>query len=1037
MACNYDAIREKNRTRFGTEIGRIGKMLLADRYDDRTHFIYELLQNAEDALSKRPNRTGKRSVRFNLKGNSLSVRHFGKPFDENDVEGVCGIDESTKDITSIGRFGIGFKSVYAFTQLPEIHSGDEDFVIENYVWPKQAPYFDREHDETVIVMPGLNSNDCEEIEGGLVRMGPDALVFLKHIEKIEWETRNGSSRVYLRQSESLDDDDNVHRITIVGNTDGAPDAEQVWLVFSKNIYTPDGFSAGHAEIAFPIEDGEICAVPSSPLVVFFPTVVETNLGFRIQGPYRTTPSRDNVPSRDEWNRRCISETASMLPWVLAWLRDHGMLTVNTLQLLPLDQGKFPTSSMFHPFFLETKRCLSEDRLLPDYRGGYIPGNSAVLSRTQEVRELFTEDRLAELVGGDSDIMWLDGGISQDRTPELRKYLREALRVKEYDPRTILSMLNASFLRRQSDEWLRQLYEFLVDQPSLRRQATDLLLIRLDDGMHTKPYDEGEKPAAFLPGEAETGFPTVRRSTCDSEKARDFLRGLGLTEPDAVDDIVANVLPKYADPDFNILGDEYKRDMRRIMEAFKTGSDTQQKAITEMLREYRFVRCMDAGDNTISYAPPEKIYFPTERLKQLFSGVRGIKLSDDGDEIFRTDSWRSLLEACGVVRYLRPVQVYDVNRLSNDQRKDLRDSINWEDQSYRSERIEDWDLLGVHELIELLPNLDCDDRASRSRFLWEELANLLDRRGRHVYNCTYSWFYHKKWSVSQDSAFVRLLNSAKWVPDPSGNLHEPGALDFESLGWKADPFLQSKIKFIYPVVEQLAQEAGFDPELLRRLKKGGITSVADFEKLLPPERSPTPSTPEGVEHKRESTGARLDDYGDDVDSDSGNYGRYSEGRTGDDQVYSRDSRRSASHRFVSYIDVRHEESGDDPDRLNHEDRMELEGQAIEFILSIEPQWTTTPASNPGFDLFEEGSDGKPARWCEVKAMTGTLDDRPVTLSRTQFECARQKGQDYYLYVVELAGTPGSRRLVRIQNPVGEARYFTFDRGWRDIADSDHE
>ena len=29
-----------------------------------------------------------------------------------------------------------------------------------------------------------------------------------------------------------------------------------------------------------------------------------------------------------------------------------------------------------------------------------------------------------------------------------------------------------------------------------------------------------------------------------------------------------------------------------------------------------------------------------------------------------------------------------------------------------------------------------------------------------------------------------------------------------------------------------------------------------------------------------------------------------------------------------------------------------------------------------------------RWCEVKAMTGTLDDRPVGISRTQFEWAKK-------------------------------------------------
>src|SRR4051812_27256150 len=108
-------------------------MLLADRYGKRTHFIYELLQNAEDALRRRPDDwTGERSVTFALAAGQLVVTHNGQPFDANDVRGVCGIDESTKGITSIGRFGIGFKSVYSFTRRPEIHSGGEAFAIDNF-----------------------------------------------------------------------------------------------------------------------------------------------------------------------------------------------------------------------------------------------------------------------------------------------------------------------------------------------------------------------------------------------------------------------------------------------------------------------------------------------------------------------------------------------------------------------------------------------------------------------------------------------------------------------------------------------------------------------------------------------------------------------------------------------------------------------------------------------------------------------------------------------------------------------------------------
>lgn len=69
-------------------------MLLVERYDDRTHFIYELLQNAEDALARRPGDwRGDWSAQFHLTHETLIIRHFGKPFDEADVKGVCGIAE--------------------------------------------------------------------------------------------------------------------------------------------------------------------------------------------------------------------------------------------------------------------------------------------------------------------------------------------------------------------------------------------------------------------------------------------------------------------------------------------------------------------------------------------------------------------------------------------------------------------------------------------------------------------------------------------------------------------------------------------------------------------------------------------------------------------------------------------------------------------------------------------------------------------------------------------------------------------------------
>ena len=164
MACDYQAIRRDNERRYGTDIGRIGPMLLANRYDDRAHFIFELLQNAEDALARRDGWQGSRAVTFHLTGKALRVSHFGLPFNELDVRGICGIAESTKELTAIGRFGIGFKSVYAFTDRPEIHSGTEAFAIESFVWPVVTSEVEHDPDETVIVIPLKDTDEAEHDE---------------------------------------------------------------------------------------------------------------------------------------------------------------------------------------------------------------------------------------------------------------------------------------------------------------------------------------------------------------------------------------------------------------------------------------------------------------------------------------------------------------------------------------------------------------------------------------------------------------------------------------------------------------------------------------------------------------------------------------------------------------------------------------------------------------------------------------------------------------------------------------------------------
>ncbi len=1054
MPCDYKVIRKDNERRYGTDIGRIGRMLLSDRYDDRTHFIYELLQNAEDALARRAGWRGPKGVSFDLDGERLRVSHYGVPFDQRDVAGVCGIGESTKGLTAIGRFGIGFKSVYAFSDRPEIHSGSENFAIESYVWPVAVEPVEREEEETVILIP-LRADDGEgkaEIADGLSRLGASSLLFLREIDEVRWSVDGVPAGLYLRQA--VEAGPGVRSVTVVGQKNGEPEVDEEWLVCSREVYADDGQPVGHVEVAWSIAEDEeggakIRPVERSRLVVFFPTAVETDLGFLVQGPYRTTPSRDNVPRRDDWNRACVSETAVLLVESMRWLRDHGMLDATALTCLPLDPRRFE-ESMFRELFDCTRDSLNREDLLPAIGGGHVSAEDGRLARTQELRELLDPGQLGVLEGVTRPLRWLDGQISQDRTPTLRQYLIRVLEMRELTPETLLPRLNLSFLESQSDEWIEGMYEFLGSQVALRRRVRSLPVVRLANGSHVVALVDGEAQA-FLPGAVETDFPTVRQTVCQSEGACEFLRSLNLTEPDPVDNVIRNVLPKYRTAEAGVSESEYASDIERMLAAGETDSQSQRDKLVKALGDTPWVRSVDAGNEHGLWAKPGDVYLTTERLRDLFRGVQGVLLVDGRVASLRGEKVRELLERSGAARYLRPVKVdcdLSWQRLGEIRRDEGLERSTWE-------TIEDMGILGLDALLERLPTLETLERTRRAATLWEALGDLHDRRGGGVFNASYAWgFYQERKVAVFDAAFVRVLNEERWISDSCGGLREPASIIFEEVGWCPNGFLESKIRFKPPLVERLAREVGIEPGVLDLLRRLGVTSEAELRERLDLGDEPPEST-RNVEDGESEGGTPVEDESDGGSEPSsgakpgGDSETLNEGDGGDGEGPSsepstdadetedgegdggRSEENAPESRFVSYVGVVSEGGETDPDGLEHARRMELEAAAIELILNQEPDWRRTPTNNAGFDLYRGATIEAATEWCEVKAMTGTLKGRPVGMSRTQFEWAQECRVAYWLYVVEKVGTSDAT-MVRIQDPAGKAMTFTFDHGWRAVA-----
>jgi len=780
MPSDYDKIRDDNICEYGQGTRHLS--FLGRLYTDRTHFIFELLQNAEDA--------GASKVLFQLVEDRLEVLHDGRLFDEKDVRGICGVGEGTKteDLTQIGKFGIGFKSVYAYTTTPEIHSGDESFRVENYVRPYAVQQQDIGDSWTTLFAFPFNKEDvepaiaCREISTRLCKLSARTLLFLRKIKEIEYRLPNGIGGVYLRDETKRG---GAREVTVIGQNNGEDESES-WLIFERPVDVP---SPGEdcprqvpVEIGFRLQENEreqreqVVRTKDSPLVVFFPTEKETRFGFLIQGPYKTTPARDNIPKEDDWNATLVRETACLMADVLPRLKDLGLLGVSLLEALPIRMEDFPPGSMFLPIATSVRESLAGKELLPADDGSFVSARNAKLARGADLRKLLDHEQLRKLFQSEATVKWLAGSITQDRTPELRTYLLNELEVEEITPDSFARRITQSFLSIQVDEWLLEFYGYLSGQEALWRSprwsgdSGGLLrskpIVRLQDDSHVIPFRaDGTTPNAFLPPPEDTDFPIVKRLIASDEQAGNFLKRLGLSEPDVFDDIVERVLPKYSKSDVSSVSEtEHAADILKILRALTSDSEAGKKRVIQKAKQTPFLKAADPVGN-LAYKRPLDVYQESPTLRLYFSGS--------------TDAWflseEPLVSAA-------PAILIDLGIATLPRRILFSDGLppGVSEYSTRAETIENYNLHGLNDFLESLEAVQgFDDKAKAALILWGYLKEHLELdswffRGR------YHWFYYSGHSKSFDSQMLTRLRNTKWIPTRDGNIEKPGDINTDQL-----------------------------------------------------------------------------------------------------------------------------------------------------------------------------------------------------------------------------------------------------------------
>lgn len=855
------------------------RSLLAELYPDNAHFIYELLQNAEDARAT--------VVEFELTEDALTVSHDGaRPFSLADIESITGIGKSTKtdDETQIGKFGVGFKAVFAYTTRPEIRSGDFAFAIADLFVPELiggmaangrtafAFPFDRVEKPADVARA--------EIERGLRELDEKTLLFLNSIREITYALPGGDIGFVKR----ID----VDELTIrVETSQGDEFVESTWL----RLVGPASSAHGSQNpltvaAAFKLEQKEtartrsaakpavladvplgIVPLSAGDVSIYFPAAKETSrLKFHIHAPFASTVARDSVRDTPE-NGQLVADIGDLIARNLKDFRARGLIDDGLLATLP------NSDDTLAPIYGQVRSAVSEafnaESLTPVRGGGDFGPARSLVSSPSEFRVGLDSDDLRFLMELDGTELLDEPRWVLDRDGRSGRFLRdlETLSFGWDELENVLSVVaNPDWYDLSVDEvsaaWRRWLaakedgkllnfYELLGQgvEGALSAELQEIPLVRLRDGSRSKHV---EGPQTHLPAmrsdnaksrvPVELAYFEDDEDTKRSNNLRSFYRAAGVKRWDERAKIERRLAPyrahKFPEDESEAVPPKHLEDMKAFVKfgiADPVGART-------MFRNVHFILVADE-DGDLMWGRPLDVYldepFRSTGLSALYAGdgdkypLPGFYLAIEAIDDFLA----SVGTAAGVEIVPSPV--------SQNPKYD-RSWAYGKNENYNTKRI-DWDISNFVAVVET-----GDPTLLRS--LWEEISAAPTARAVAIYQANASYNQYRF-----DSLALQKLAGSAWIPSHHGELQRPRNVTLDELpaDWQKPPVgsLAAALPFGADAAKQeeheaakpaFAQQLGIeleDVELLKEAHEAGVTSD-DLRELIAQKRG-LQALPEGA------------------------------------------------------------------------------------------------------------------------------------------------------------------------------------------------
>ncbi|XP_062298890.1 uncharacterized protein wu:fj29h11 isoform X1 [Scomber scombrus] len=558
-------------------LGRSLDRLSTELYSKDTHFVLELIQNADD--NSYPSEAGVvPALAFVVEKDCITVLNNETGFQEKNIRAICDVGRSTKGKHKygyIGQKGIGFKSVFKVTDCPEIHSngfhlyfnktcGPMGYILPHWTEDEkpleaQLKDFNQQSWTTKISLP-LRS-ESHQTRNLFHDVHPSLLLFLHRLRSITIYNQSEKRHVTMTRK------DLSHNVLEVEHTEGI----ERWLVVKTTLQPKKikgDVESTELALAFQLGTNDtgseiVCQPEKQPVFAYLPL---RSFGFRfiIQGDFDIPSSREDVDRDSSWNQWLRSEIPQLFLQAMEVFTNHpefrGMKGLcQFLQFIPLPDEVL---DFFKPVAGQIIQLLKGKAFLPT-----LSSDGKVVYKLPSQVAVCQDTVIRDVIGGDElerhlSLSYLHPGLSPAPPTSLLSHLGVRY-LRGSDVTTVTTAMAKELMRAgsiHSEGGLHQLARLLVcnframeqgygEVDSILQSLKDLPIIPLADGRLVALNGEG----VFFPMEenktkkkksvAQTGplsalykdvnvvHPSLLSCVdpLESQQVRELLRKLGVHE----------------------------------------------------------------------------------------------------------------------------------------------------------------------------------------------------------------------------------------------------------------------------------------------------------------------------------------------------------------------------------------------------------------------------------------------------------------------------------------------------------------------------